>query len=97
MTGTTRAARRHMQIVAADTLRARHIDRDDHELLTFSINWLPYGGAPDDEIMVRFGLTRKRYGVRLQRVVDDHCALIHPQTAMRLKEICRQCGGGSPG
>jgi hypothetical protein len=64
------------------------VDREDHELLTFAISWLPYGCGPDEDILVRFGLTRARYLARLFDVVTRRRALIHPDTAERLITLC---------
>jgi hypothetical protein len=68
----------------------RRIDRADHELLTFAISWLPYGGGPEDEILVNFGMTTQRYLSRLREVVDRQRHLIHPTVAERLIALCEQ-------
>lgn len=44
------------------------IVRDDHDILTFAVRWLPYGG-PDDEILITFGMTPQRYRECLLEVV----------------------------
>lgn len=85
---TSRAQRRSEQLEFAAALRARGIDREDHELLSFAVSWLPYGGGPSDEILIRFGLTKERYLMRLRRIVDEHRDHIHPDTAARLREDC---------
>ena len=84
----SRDQRRRDRAQLAATLAARRIDRADHELLTFAIKWLPYGGGPDDEILVNFGLTKQRYLDRLRDVVDRQLDHIHPQTAARLLRFC---------
>jgi hypothetical protein len=75
--------------------RRAQIDREDHELLTFVISWLPYGGVRDGDVFVRFGLTGQRFPVRLRETVDRQRRHIHPQTAKRLIELCEQLEGGS--
>lgn len=85
---TGRSRRQHDRVESAVAPRARGIDRDDHALLNFAISWMPYGGAPSDETLVRFGLTRERYLARLRRTVDEHRRRIHPATVARLMEIC---------
>jgi hypothetical protein len=75
--------------------RRARIDREDHELLTFVVSWLPYGGVRDDDVFMRFGLTRKRFPVRLRETVDRQRRYIHPQTVKRLIELCEQFEGGS--
>jgi len=69
-------------------LAARRIARADHELLTFAISWLPYGGGPDDQILVNFGLSKQSYLDRLRDVVDRQLAHIHPHTVQRLLQFC---------
>ena len=38
-------------------LRSREIDG----LIDFAQSWAPYGGAPEEEIFVQFGMTRARF------------------------------------
>jgi len=85
---TTRKQRHHQQIEFASVLRSRGMDREDHELLTFAVSWLPYDGPPSDELLVRFGMTRERYLTRLRQTVDENQHQIHPVTAARLLERC---------
>ncbi|MDT5154501.1 MAG: hypothetical protein QOI01_6234 [Mycobacterium sp.] len=75
--------------------RRSRVDREDHELLTFVISWLPYGGVRDDDVFVRFGLTKHRFPVRLRETVGRQRRHIHPQTAKRLMELCEQLEGVS--
>ena len=35
----------------------RPVNRDEHDLLTFAIQWVPFDGGPADEISIRFGMT----------------------------------------
>jgi hypothetical protein len=84
----SRVQRRHDQAEFEVALRARGIDREDHELLTFAVSWLPYGGATSEEIWLRFGLTKERYLARLRQTVDEHRRQIHPATAAKLVEMC---------
>lgn len=37
----------------------------------FASRWAPYGGAPNDEIFVRFGMTLDRFCERLWQLVDE--------------------------
>ena len=64
------------------------MNRDDQDLLTFAIRWLPYGGGPDDEILINFGLTRQRYLQRLRDTVERQRHHIHPQTFALLTQLC---------
>jgi hypothetical protein len=63
--------------------------RDDHDLLTFAIRWLPYGGGPDDEIFINFGMTRQHYLERLHEVIQRQCSRIHPTTIAQLHLLCQ--------
>ena len=56
----------------------------DEDMLTLAIIWLPYGGAPAEDIWIRFGLTPDRYRRRVRDVVERHRARIHPVTVQRL-------------
>lgn len=37
------------------------------EFIEFSHRWAPYGGAPDEEILVHFGITRPQFIEKLRR------------------------------
>jgi hypothetical protein len=69
------------------------INRGDHELLRFTISWRPYGQVPEDELFLRFGLTRERFTERLREISCRHRDLIHPNTADRILELCEQIDG----
>jgi hypothetical protein len=68
----------------------RLVDRDDHELLRFTIGWLPYGQVPEDELLVRFGLTRRRFTERIREIAYRNRDLIPPHTISRLLDLCEQ-------
>lgn len=85
---TTRNHWRQPDIERAASRRSRGINREDHEVLTFAVMWLPYDGPPGDEILVRFGLTKDRYMDRLRQTIDEHRGQIHPDTAARLLRLC---------
>ncbi len=46
-------------------------DKDTDQLLAFGKKWAAYGGPPDDEIFVTFGMTRERYDARVAELADD--------------------------
>ncbi len=87
---TKKVERQRNQAKSEADRRTRRIDRADHELLTFAISWLPYGGGPEDEMLVNFGMTKRRYLNRLREVVDRQRHLIHPTVAERLIALCEQ-------
>jgi hypothetical protein len=64
------------------------ISREDNDLLTFAVNWLPYGGGPEDEILVTFGLSHQRYLDRVREAVERNRPHIHPDTVGRLLHMC---------
>ena len=37
----------------------------------FARRWLPYGGGPDDEILVTFGIPGHQFHDRLARILDS--------------------------
>ncbi|MFE5706249.1 DUF3263 domain-containing protein, partial [Rhodococcus koreensis] len=46
--------------------------------------WAPYGGASDEEIMIRFGMTRTRFYERLGSALSE--ISIHPVLARQLAD-----------
>jgi hypothetical protein len=65
----------------------------EYDLLTFAIRWLPYGGGPDDEVLINFGLTPQDYRQRIRDLVACHRGQIHPSTAERLVECSAEVEG----
>lgn len=49
--------------------RKRQLDRFDRDLLAFVLSWAPYGGPPDDECFVEFGMNADRVHERCIQVV----------------------------
>lgn len=49
--------------------RVESIDLFDRELLKFVLNWAPYGGPPDDEVLPRFGIHSDQLCRRVQEIV----------------------------
>ena len=37
----------------------------DTEILAFALRWLPFGGAPTEDVYVTFGLTHEQFRARL--------------------------------
>lgn len=66
------------------------IDRADRDLLNFAVSWLPYGGPPEGEMLVQFGLIKEMFPVRLRETVIRQHRHIHPRTAERLFDLCDQ-------
>jgi hypothetical protein len=65
----------------------RLVNRDEHDLLTFAIQWIPFDGGPADEIFIRFGMTPERFRERLHEVIRCHWCRIHPVTRRHLIRV----------
>jgi hypothetical protein len=48
----------------------RQLDRFDRDLLSFMVSWAPYGGPPDNECFVEFGMSADRVHERCVQVVS---------------------------
>jgi len=46
------------------------LDRFDRDLLVFILSWAPYGGPPDNECFVEFGMSAERVRERCVQVVS---------------------------
>jgi hypothetical protein len=53
---------------AADSPR-RRLDRYDRDLLAFMLSWRRYGGPPEGECLVEFGLSRDQVHERCMELV----------------------------
>jgi hypothetical protein len=47
----------------------RNLERFDRDLLTFVLNWAPYGGPPDDECLIQFGMSADRVRQRCHELI----------------------------
>jgi hypothetical protein len=55
--------------------KRNHPDIEAERLLEFASMWAPFGGAPDEEILVHFGMTTPRFIERLWQVISEsNCA-----------------------
>jgi len=50
--------------------RKQRLDRFDRDLLVFILSWAPYGGPPDNECFVEFGMSAERVRERCVQVVS---------------------------
>ena len=50
--------------------RKRQLDPFDRDLLTFLLSWAPYGGPPDGECLVEFGMSSQRLREKCVHVVS---------------------------
>jgi hypothetical protein len=47
----------------------RKLERFDRDLLTFVLSWAPYGGPPEDECLIQFGMSAKRVRRRCHELI----------------------------
>ncbi|ANS32280.1 hypothetical protein R1CP_38925 (plasmid) [Rhodococcus opacus] len=48
-----------------------HPDSEAERLIWFASMWAPYGGASEEEILMQFGMTRRRFLERLWQVIPE--------------------------
>ncbi|GAF44283.1 hypothetical protein [Rhodococcus wratislaviensis] len=48
-----------------------HSDTDAECLIEFASRWAPFGGATEEEILVQFGMTMRRFIERLWQVIPE--------------------------
>jgi hypothetical protein len=55
--------------------RCKHPDTEAEDLIQFASKWAPFGGATEEEILVYFGMTMRRFIERLWQVIpESNCA-----------------------
>ncbi|NMN93998.1 hypothetical protein [Antrihabitans stalactiti] len=59
-------------------------------MLDFACSWRRFGGGPDEDIMVRFGLTAPEYFSRLEGIVKAGHHNLDEQTATEILKVCRR-------
>ncbi|AII08031.1 hypothetical protein EP51_26745 [Rhodococcus opacus] len=62
--------RRRAATSEANRTRA-HPDTEAEHLIEFASMWVPFGGATEEEILVRFGMSRRRFIERLWQVLAE--------------------------
>lgn len=63
----------------------RSPSREAEVLVGLAQTWAPFGGPPDEEIFIRFGITRSRFTEKLWRIIaEGECS---PEIARHLEEI----------
>lgn len=50
------------------------MDSLDSRILEIARRWLPYGGAPAEEILVEFGITERRFDQHVARILNSEFA-----------------------
>ncbi|MFE5708200.1 hypothetical protein [Rhodococcus koreensis] len=51
--------------------KRNHPDTEANRLIEFATMWAPFGGATEEEILVQFGMTARRFIERLWQVVPE--------------------------
>lgn len=46
------------------------MDWYDRRIIEFVVRWAPFGGPPDDDLLPRFGLTRRQFAERFKYIVS---------------------------
>jgi len=62
--------RRRAAWIEANRVR-KHPDAEVEHLIEFAVRWAPYGGATEEEILVHFGMTTRRFIERLWQVIPE--------------------------
>ena len=65
-------------------------DSTPHLMIAFAVSWRRFGGGPDEDIMVRFGLTAPEFFVRLERMLRTGQHGLDEHTADELLRVCRR-------
>jgi hypothetical protein len=68
----------------------KHPENTSRLMLEFACSWRRFGGGPDEDIMVRFGLTPPEYFRRLESIVKAGHHNLDEQTATELLKVCRR-------
>jgi len=60
-------------------------------MLTFAVQWMPYGGGDAEDIMVAFGVAPETYFRRLRHLLTDPTQLtgLDDRTVKALLRMCR--------
>jgi hypothetical protein len=61
----------------------------DTEILAFAVRWLPFGGAPGEDVYVTFGLTHEQFRRRLADALAHEQLHMAPATAVALATAYR--------
>lgn len=69
---------------------------EEQEIIDFAMLWLPYGGPPDEEILVRFGMSEPRFRTRLAAIVSDRGTSVDRAWRQRAAVLLRPYLGSEP-
>ncbi|MFC9839931.1 hypothetical protein ACFVKB_40055 [Rhodococcus sp. NPDC127530] len=66
-----RRRRNHRRAVRSGTFLGQLQRKELNEFIDFAEKWAPYGGPPDDETFVTFGMTPARFRQRLHELIIE--------------------------
>ncbi|PSR69563.1 hypothetical protein C8258_00155 [Nocardia sp. MDA0666] len=69
---------------------------EEQAIIDFAVLWLPYGGPPDEEILVRFGMSEQRFRARLADIVADRGTSVDRAWRQRAAVLLQSYLGGAP-
>lgn len=67
-------------LVRPENLALRSTAAEDKHFLEFARRWAPFGGPPNDEIFVRFGMPRPRYNRMVWESLVHHGIELQPES-----------------
>jgi hypothetical protein len=91
--------------LSGDKSGKRRLDRFDRDLLAFVLSWAPYGGPPESECFVEFGMSSDRVRERCMEVVctarpaefgESECALLLRGSRLLLGPVQRDRRSAAP-
>ncbi|MBY8860870.1 hypothetical protein K7711_30650 [Nocardia sp. CA2R105] len=68
--------------------RARAVDTDALQVIAFAIRWAPFGGAGTGELLVVFGVGRRRFVEMLDAGLEPH-RTDGPETRLRKRALLK--------
>lgn len=69
---------------------------EEQAIIDFAMLWLPYGGPPDEEILVRFGMSEQRFRARLAAIVSDRGTSVDRAWRQHAAVVLRPYLGSAP-
>ncbi|MGH3804039.1 MAG: hypothetical protein ACRDTD_28675, partial [Pseudonocardiaceae bacterium] len=67
-------------------LGERRLSKDIEDYLEFARRWAPFGGPPEDEVFLNFGMSRARFNDRLGQILADSGC--ESDLARQVRETC---------
>lgn len=69
---------------------------EEQAIIDVALLWLPYGGPPEEEILVRFGMSEQRFRARLGEIVADRGTSVDRPWRQRAAVLLQTYLGGEP-